>query len=877
MSFQVDPGLMVRSAAIPGLIDASWDGTAERPVWTARLDPPLKDGDVLMLDLWRPVSPPAAEEARTAPADRPAGESVRRFPYLEPTGVERYSGLLGLRRPGHWTGRLEPVVGTDSLSDESFVKLWGPLPDDRLTLAGTCRLSREYSPSLLTGPARPHVKIKPSVLLSIQPGRIDVQFEADLDDVAGTLDRLEMAIPPELVVLSVHSDALSAWSRPGPGRLVLRYDRVFSRSRRQLKLSGWIPVAEDPLRTGSQPLQRATPWVEVLGMDASSSTLTIVSPTSHQVSEAAGLAPRSGEPATGASGVPTRQIYRVSDPTKLGLLKWSSAPPGVNVQIESQITVNPESAEWTAVLRYRVLGGALDSIHLRLSPSWAANAQVVVAGGKFDVRSDALGPFVLWKITPAHAVWGVQHLVVRSSIRLLPGQELQFPEIAPLGYGSVDTYLGLVYATGRPLTTAGSSGLHEVRRTNHFTDAEFGEAPGTSSRAFHVQQEIWSLKVQVPVAADDTAETASESAVVTAADIDVTVLPDQSVQGRAVYETRPRSGRFLVAEVPTGSELVHATVDQTPTSPFRSSDGKWLVPLGGQGPGRVSLFWNAACQQGDSHGFDWSLMLPRAGLGRISTLLTLHLPETLAAKPSLAGLELTVPDRMELERADRIAQQISDFIAQIDRSSGRDRERATALLIAHELALRSAEQSLRDSARAGDRTRKERAERDLEVIQSTRKALLELLRTAAMDDELEAARSYLGLSSSTSASFRAAVPEPAGPDRLRHLGRPSYLIGLSSGLNEPPTRVGGTVESPTSLESVPPDRARLILTLGLLVLLLPAALVRRHPATMCLMMLAGCLGMLALLGGPAAVICGLLPACLGWSKPAAPRAATANG
>ena len=35
--------------------------------------------------------------------------------------------------------------------------------------------------------------------------------------------------------------------------------------------------------------------------------------------------------------------------------------------------------------------------------------------------------------------------------------------------------------------------------------------------------------------------------------------------------------------------------------------------------------------------------------GRVSTLVTLHLPDHLTIQPSLAGLELTVPDRMEPE------------------------------------------------------------------------------------------------------------------------------------------------------------------------------------------------------------------------------------
>jgi hypothetical protein len=165
----------------------------------------------------------------------------------------------------------------------------------------------------------------------------------------------------------------------------------------------------------------------------------------------------------------------------------------------------------------------------------------------------------------------------------------------------------------------------------------------------------------------------------------------------------------------------------------------------------------------------------------------------------------------------------------------------------------------------GDRTRRERAERDLEVIQSTRKALLEPLRAAAMDDEIDAARNYFGLSQEAPGGTLVAVPEPAGPDRLRNLGRPSFLIGLSSGLNEQPTQINGSFENASSAENETPDRARSTLMLGLLTALGLTALPRRRPATSSLLILIGLLGMLGFVGGPVAVAAGLALTAAGWA------------
>ncbi len=698
LSFQMEPGLMTRSVDIPGLIDSSWEGTAERTIWTCRMDPPLQDGAVLLLDLWRPLRLPDAGKSSGSQDDRTARESTRRFPRIEPLGVERYSGLLGLRRPGHWTGRLEPLPDSDPLSDESFVKSWGPLPDDRLTLAGTTRLTRDRSPSLQTGPAVPRLKVKPVLQLGIDAGRIDLQFDADLDDVAGSLNRLELALPQDLVVLNVESDALTDRSQPEPRKLLLRYDRAFAQPRRRVRVTGWIPVLEDPLKLGSQQLEMPTPWVEIAGMETASGTLIVSSPMRAQAIRAPGLKLLPAPPtkvAAGGADERTRLTYQVDNPARIGSLQWSSAPPRVNVLIESQITIHPDSAEWVAVLRYDVSGGALDSIHLKLPTIWAQKAQLEMAGGEFLKKADPLGPFMFWRLRPNRPIWGSERIVLRSAIPLSPGQELQVPEVAPLGLGFADTYLGLVYATGSTLPTAGSSGLHEIRHSSRFKDAEFGDIPGTNSRAFHVVGENWSVKVQTPPAADEAGGAAKESAGVVSADVDLTVLPDGSLQGRVVYETQPQSGRFLLADLPPESSLLWTTVDQTPTAPLRSTEGHWLIPLGDQSPSRVSLFWSTQGPAVGPLGSGWSLSLPSAGLGRVSTLVTLHLPDQLAIKPLLAGLELTVPDRMELERADRIRQQINEFIPHIDRSSGRDRERATSLLIAHEMALRSAERSLR--------------------------------------------------------------------------------------------------------------------------------------------------------------------------------------
>jgi hypothetical protein len=360
----------------------------------------------------------------------------------------------------------------------------------------------------------------------------------------------------------------------------------------------------------------------------------------------------------------------------------------------------------------------------------------------------------------------------------------------------------------------------------------------------------------------------------------MTLLPDQSVIARGIFNTRARTGRFLVIAPPGASRLLWATVDQAPVSPL-AADGRWLVPLSGSGPHRVGVFWSSAASAADAPApksrnqpgaAESSIELPRVGTGRVPALVTVHAPEGLVLRGTLDDLEPLPPDRLHMERADRIARQIQEFLAQMDRRSGRDRERVISLVIAHELALRGADRSLRALARRGGRARKDRAERDLELVQTARKALLESLRASALEDEIEAALAYLGQSppGNRSSSSTLAVAASPSVERIRGVGLPTSLFGMAAGLEEPATRLSVAPSTEPAAE-VSPERAQGMLLSGLLVALGALAAFRPGRAGTLALILAAGLGILGFLGGPAAATSGLLAAAAGCLiGPAAP-------
>ena len=319
---KMDPGLIVKSARIPGMINSAWSGASDQPVWTARLDPPLADGAMIELDLWRPLDSGQPVKTRGPARETSSAESVRRFPRLEPLQTERFTSLLGVRRPSHWTGRLEAPMGTEAISDEAFVKTWGPLPDERLTLSGTARLVRDKLPTFRTGPAPALIRIRPTLELRVDAGRIDVVFEAEIVDLGGSVSSLAVTVPEDLVVLGVESDGLTDWSRPETGQLLLRFDRVAVRSRRKLKITGWLPTVEDPLKIGVQQLRMPTPWLFIPGMETLPGNLVIASKSRIDATGARGMTLVSTDRANPAVAAETRtvQSYRVDDPARLGSL-----------------------------------------------------------------------------------------------------------------------------------------------------------------------------------------------------------------------------------------------------------------------------------------------------------------------------------------------------------------------------------------------------------------------------------------------------------------------------------------------------------------------------------------------------------------------------
>ena len=413
--------------------------------------------------------------------------------------MEKYSGALGVRRPGDWTGRFDPLPNTDPISDESFVESWGILPQEPLTLCGTSRFAHEARASLRTGLASTRIQVKPTIQVQIESGRVGITVDAELSEVAGHLRQVKADVPEGIQIVEVTAEGLSEWTISGDRRLHLTFDRPITRPKRHLRIVAWVPLNEDPLRISTRQHMIKTPWFSWYGMEASAGFLTVSSIARPEMRGSTGLTLISSESSgTGVSSMPRhRSTYRVDDPRKLGAIVWESMPARVSVAIESQMTIHPDSVEWVAVLRYDVIGGALDAIRLRMPAAWAANAELRLYGSEYQLTRETSGQFSSWSITPERPIWGSQRFALRATRSLDADREIVHPEISPLGQGAVDIYcLGVVNATDWPVTIDNTLGLQPIPFGSRFQASEFATGAGTAVGAFRVFQKSWALTTQ---------------------------------------------------------------------------------------------------------------------------------------------------------------------------------------------------------------------------------------------------------------------------------------------------------------------------------------------------------------------------------------------
>lgn len=793
------PGTVVREAKIPGTVDATREGTAEHPEWVARVDPPLPDGSTIMLDVWRP-RPPAGSVENVG-----AGPTTRTVPRVEPMGLDRSTGMLAFRRPADWVGRLTTGAGAEAVGDEAFVRAWEARPGDPLTLSGVVKLpspaSRTALPQVETGPRPPRLRVAPTVQMTVSAGRIDLVTEAELAETAASVYETQMSCPPGFRVARVSADGLTHWERPEGGPLVLRFDGPPLRQRK-LRVVGWLAVADDPLVLSRSSRELVVPWPRWFGQDEQPGTLTVVAPSPIQLipSSTAADGPAETPGPAPPTGPPYRMTHRVNRPDDPGRVRWEVEPPRVAVLVRSQLTIDPESAGWVAEIRYDVSGGPLDAINLRLPTDWARAASVGFAGAGVSHQqvTETRGETTYWSLRPERPVWGSQRLVVRSSIPFVRGEARAFPDLDPLGWGRVETYLTIVNATRRAISVEGSSALKPVAAQATDPDDELAaSAPRTApATTYRVVKDPWTLRIQKP--GDRTPEGSDPDAPrPERAEVSCTLAADGTVLGIGRYEVGPRSGPFLGVEMRPGSAPLWASVNGTPAPPLKAGPGRWQVPLAEESVSRLALVWRSDPPVAAAGG-PQPIALPVVGRGRLPAVVTVHAPPGVEVVSPRGRLSPSDVDRVELEKAGWLARQTAESLTGLDRGARRDGEDLVAALVRFEFLLRQAERAAARNLSATPAERESRAAQIKIVSQIFRARLSEAVRNEALDEFEAAAMTHLGLKAGAPSAPTVPTPPQALAVDVRPLGRPHEFQGELGGTGDQPWLVWSARPRPES-------------------------------------------------------------------------------
>ena len=553
-------------------------------------------------------------------------------------------------------------VGTAALADEAFVTAWGELPRDPLTFAGAVRFSSPPAVEAGVAPPANRLTIRQSARLRILPGRVGSSGRTWPRGAQGGRPTEAVArIPAALRLARVEGDGLTHWSRPTPERLRLRFDGAGPLPA-GVRLFGWLDVESGTDVARPRPPVRRTPLAD-LGRRRDRAGVP--------GDRVRGPLPRGGCPGAhpGAAarppgvacpaGVSGRGAGRVG-PVALD----APGPAASTCRSEARWTGIPGAAEWRASVHCRITGGPCATLRLKLPAAWADAAEVRVEGGVARVTSAAEGGSVTRTIRPEVAAWDT---LGRRNVRAIRPAErggvIDFPDLVPLGPGSVETLLGLADASGWGIAAEGSPGLQPVPVGRFATDGP-AAALGPPRDVYLVKREGWSLRVRAGEARALGGD--SEDAVVEEADLTCVLRADGGADGEVVYHLGPRPGPFLFLTPPAGASALGAAVDDLSTVPLLRADGLWAIPLGaGPDARRVALTWRTPPPvKGDPHAID----VPQPLGARPPTRLAVYTPAATVLDPSADWKAVRRGTCWGLDRqAEGLARRIAAWLGSFDR------------------------------------------------------------------------------------------------------------------------------------------------------------------------------------------------------------------
>ncbi|WP_435010135.1 hypothetical protein P12x_001364 [Tundrisphaera lichenicola] len=772
-----EPGLLIRRTSIPGLVGLRREGTNERPEWVAQIDPPWPKDLPIEFEFWRPGD---------------SSKGVRRIPRIEVPDAKRFTGVVGFRRPGDWSGRLEPTLGLDPFPDSSFVRTWGTLPDDGLTLAGSVRFGSTSALAVATGPLPLRRAIRSKVTVDLESGRLNAMIEAVLSDRQGRSFELELGVPIDFRVIRVEAAGLVDWQRLARDRIRIQFDGS-AIADRSIRVQGYLPVAAEPVLAEARNYQARIPWPAWSDCANEAGSLIISGPVRFLLDAGEWVTPVL--PSSMAPGDPNasyRATYRVEEPGGLGMLRWPSPRSRVMVSVRSDLTIAASQVTWTAVVDCEVSGGPAEALAWNLPSEWAETSQLEIDGRPIVPSAEVRGKVTTWRIQPESPIWRRARMVIRSRIALDPERPIIFPEVAPLavpGRGSLGRYdLAIANVSGRPIEVAGSPGLQAIDVSQYRSD-ESPAPPGSIDRAYRVTGERWTLKITVGGDRRGGGGPLGETTRVESARLHGVMGLASGLEGQAIYHLCPRPGPHLALRLPESSDLPWASVDGKVAPILIDGPGRWLVVLRERNARRVELSWTTRPGPASRDTSPEAVVWPSIEQQNVPTSIRLDLPRLLGDAGLSEGIKRVSWMEDSIKGVEQLAERISNSFADFDRGSPSQRRDVLRDIVDFELSIRSIFRN--SDVQPGV---KDQADHRLEAA---RGLILESSQLAGLEGLVIEARGKVGLEPVTPNSPIEDQLELVEPNRVRRVGIPSFYQQNSIGGTKP-----GTIKWPTPLDGL---------------------------------------------------------------------------
>lgn len=558
LQLRLAPGSAVRSVGAPGTVSVSWKEAGGGPIWSAQFSPALPDGSRIELELWKP--------------GLMAEEEFWRPPIPSFVNATSIRGLLGFRRPQF---RSERLSGREAVPDDEFAAAWGKaIGGEGFAFAGALRYANaeelggigvRFAPGL----SRPLVRQR--ARLGVEAGRLAFGVDAELGDDLMLPREATVELPADLSPSRVEGDGLTDWAwEAGSGRLRLRFDGPPLGSR-LIHIEG---IAPTPSPSYSRPL----PWPRWEGMREEPGELALRAEGRRGVA----LSRKGADGAVVRIKPDPEGKYRIDAAAGVPQLEVSAPARQLDVLITSRVTTFADGATWDAALEVRSLDGAIPGISFRVPRGWSDRLAWGGSEGRAvgEVLPDGEGArLTLRPESPSFGPWRVW---LRSESRGEPSG-LRFPDLIPLGEGTVDTYLVWADASGGRVQLSEQSGVREVTlRSGSSVDPPY-RLP--SPKTFQIQAVPWTLEFT------RRAKPAA-GAGPTGLRVRGAYDPASGAWGQVDAE-RLAPGVGLRLEFPHPAEPLISWVGNRVVRPIRLSERSWRIPGSGAPDVPVRSFWLA--------------------------------------------------------------------------------------------------------------------------------------------------------------------------------------------------------------------------------------------------------------------------------------------